>query len=497
MRRRWTDVDARVALRDASGVVRDASAVLRDARPACRDARPLVRVVALALAVLAGLALAGTAVAHSGTLRGATRESLSIPTWLFLATGGGAVGASFLLASFATDRAFVRSLHEWGRSLDPGAARRVARGLGRLVGLVGLAAVLVVGLAVPAEGVRNLAILLVWVGWWGAFVASTYLLGNAWPAVNPFRTLAAALPTLDRPYPERLGAWPAVAGLLALVWIEVVSPLADDPRLLGGVVAGYGLLTVAGAVVFGPATWFTRADPVARALALYGAVAPVNRAEDGLRVRLPGAALRDLRLGHEPGAVAFVVGVLFVTTYDGFVATDLWAGAVRAAVGAGVPPLVAYGAAYLVGFALSYAVFRAAARSARRTANTYLTGREMARRFAPPLLAIAAGYHLAHNVGAVLTLAPALAVVAVAPLSPPLNPPTLVALPGWIGGVEIASVLLGHLLAVWVAHAVAFDLFPGRLQAIRSQYGVTAAMVLYTMTSLWIVSRPYAAPPFL
>jgi hypothetical protein len=48
-----------------------------------------------------------------------------------------------------------------------------------------------------------------------------------------------------------------------------------------------------------------------------------------------------------------------------------------------------------------------------------------------------------------------------------------------------------------VAHATAFELFPSRLQAVRSQYGVTLVMVLYTMTSLWIVAAPYAPPPFL
>ncbi|MFC6726217.1 hypothetical protein ACFQE1_17980, partial [Halobium palmae] len=68
---------------------------------------------------------------------------------------------------------------------------------------------------------------------------------------------------------------------------------------------------------------------------------------------------------------------------------------------------------------------------------------------------------------------------------------------GWFGGVELAAVLVGHLVAVWVAHATAFDVFPSRMQAVRSQYGVTLVMVLYTMTSLWIVSQPYAAPPFL
>jgi hypothetical protein len=47
---------------------------------------------------------------------------------------------------------------------------------------------------------------------------------------------------------------------------------------------------------------------------------------------------------------------------------------------------------------------------------------------------------------------------------------------------------------VWVAHARAFELFAGRLQPIRSQYPFVVVMVVYTMTSLWIVAQPFAAP---
>ncbi|MFC7007606.1 hypothetical protein [Halalkalicoccus salilacus] len=52
-------------------------------------------------------------------------------------------------------------------------------------------------------------------------------------------------------------------------------------------------------------------------------------------------------------------------------------------------------------------------------------------------------------------------------------------LPERIGLVDVAFVLLGHLLAIWAARAVAFDPFPGRLQVVRSQFPFVV-MVLYT-----------------
>jgi hypothetical protein len=448
----------------------------------------------LVLAATLGLsAWVGVAAAHSGSLR-ATRDPIAVPTWLFLLTGGGVVGVSFLLASFVTDRRLVDAVHDWGRSLpDPG---RALRGLVRLAAVGVLALTLLVGALDRAGGVRNLAILVVWVVWWGGYVASTYLFGNTWPTLNPFRTLAGALPSLGRPYPDRLGAWPSVAGLLLLVWIEVVTPLADDPRLLAAVLGAYTVVTVAGVVVVGPDSWFEHVDPLARVFRFYGHLAPIGVEDGRPRLRLPGGALPGTMLDGRDD-VAFVVTLLFVTTYDGFVATGPWAGGARAVVGVGVPPLLVYLGAYLVGAAVFYLAYRVSARLGQRRAETYLSATYLARRFAPSLLPIAAGYHLAHNLGTVLVLSPTVAAVAASPLAPPPSPPQLAGLPGWFGGLELAFVLLGHLLAVWVAHATAYDLFPSRLQAVRSQYGVTAVMVGYTMLSLWIVTEPYVAPPFI
>jgi len=448
-------------------------------------------VFALSLALVTWV---GVAAAHTGGLSGATRDPLAVPTWLFLLTGGGVVGVSFLLASFVTDRRLVDAVHDWNRPLP--APGRVLRTLVRTGAVVVLVATVAIGYLGPETGVRNLAVLVVWVAWWGGYVASTYLVGNTWPTLNPFRAVAEHLPSLDHTYPDRLGAWPSVAGLLLLVWVEVMTPLADDPRLLATVLVAYTAVTLAGTVVVGVDDWFGEVDPLARVFRFYGDLAPVGLVDGRLRLRLPGGELPDTVLDGRDD-VAFVVTLLFVTTYDGFVATGLWADGARAVEGVGVPPVGAYLGTYLGGATLFYLAYRTASRIGRSRAATYLSTDYLARRFAPALLPIAAGYHLAHNLGSVLVLAPTLAAVGASPLSPPASPPQLASLPSWFGGLELAAVLLGHLLAVWVAHATAYDLFPSRLQAVRSQYGVTAVMIGYTMLSLWIVAEPYVPPPFI
>jgi hypothetical protein len=447
------------------------------------------RAVAGASATLAALGLAAPAAAHGGGLGAAARSSLTIPTWLVLLTGGAAVGASFLLASFVTDRRLIAAVDGWGVDLpEPG---RVGPLLLRGAGLLALAAVLAVAFLGPQSS-ANLAVLVVWVGWWSGYTMTTYLVGDTWPAVNPWRTLARWLPSLEYPYPERLGAWPAVVALLLLVWVEIVNPLAEAPRLLGAVVLSYTVFTLGGAVLFGPATWFREGDPVAQVFAAYGRVAPVARTPEGaLRLRLPGSGLAGSTLAGRSD-VAFVVGLLWATTFDGLVATPAWRGFARTAVGAGVPSWLVYPVALVAGFVAFLAIFRLASRGARHTGRTYRSADAIARAVAPSLLAIAAGYHLAHYLGYFLTFLPGLVAVAPAPFDPVSAIPTL-ALPAWFEGVGIGTILVGHLLAIWVAHSRTYDLFPGKLQAIRSQYPLVAVMVFYTVVSLWILAQPEVA----
>jgi hypothetical protein len=418
-----------------------------------------------------------------------------VPSWLTVATGGVLVGASFLFNSLLTDHEAIRAINGWWTRVPAiGRVGRLGAWLLSVVGVAALALVLVAAFLGVADSTANVAVLVVWVGWWAGYAMTTYLVGNSWPAVNPWRTLVGWLPTTgSRPLPQRYGAWPSVAGLLVLVWVEVVSPLAATPPALGAVVLAYTALTLAGARRYGTGTWFGRVDPVSRVFRLYGRLAPIQRADDGLRLRLPGASLTDPAPSREPGSTAFVVALLWVTTFDGLVATSTWNALARAVLAPVAPAGVA---ALLVGFGVFFAGYRLAAERSRRTVESFLAPGAIARWFAPSLIPIAAGYHLAHFLGYFLTLSPAL----VGALAHPIAGPPVVrvaVLPAWFGTLQLALVVLGHLLAVWIAHALAMDLFPGVLRPIRSQYPFVVVMVAYTMSSAWVVGQPTVPPAYL
>lgn len=435
------------------------------------------------------------ALAHASSLDG-SRESMTIPAWLVLLTGGAVIGASFLLVSMLTDRTYIDWLNRWGPAVDLQPSRTVWT-ITRLGGVIVLIVLVYVGITGPQTSTASLTVLFVWALWWAGYAMTIYLVGNSWPLVNPWRFLADAIPfTADRSYPERLGSWPSVVGLFALVWVEVTTPITDEPALLATVIAGYSLITVAGAIVFGSATWFERADPIARVFRFFGSIAPVQRTETGVEVGLPGWRLvRDHPI-EGWGDVAFVLGLLWLTTYDGLVATPTWEATATPLVEVGIPPLLAYLGLLLGGFGLFVGAYLGATRYAKRIANTTLGVQTLAFTFAGSLLPIAAGYHLAHYLGYFLHFLPTTVYLAGSPLSPPAQLP-VIAVPGWFGTLQLTFVLVGHVVAIWAAHGIAFETFTGRLQPIRSQYPYSLVMVVYTMVSIGIVYQPSIAPPYL
>ncbi|PSP78133.1 hypothetical protein BRC81_08810 [Halobacteriales archaeon QS_1_68_20] len=449
------------------------------------------RLVAVVLAV-ALASFVDPAMAHASGL--GSQDAGDAPFWFVMVTGGGVVGGSFLFATLLTDHEAIRMVNAWRLRVPvDGRLRRAVVALAGLASVAALAGILYVAFAGPANGQSNAAVLVVWAGWWAGYTISVYLLADTWPLVDPWRRIAGLLPRFDRRYPERFGSWPAVAGLLGLVWLEVVSPVSENPRLLGVVVAGYTVVTLAGAVVFGPDAWFGHVDPIAHAFRFFGRIAPVQRTDDGLAVGLPASTLAH---PSEPARdeTAFIVALLWATTYDGLVSTGPWALAAEFLVGVGVPPLLLYLGLLVTGYALFRFVYRVASARARESAESLVSPGYVARWFAPALLPIAAGYHVAHFLGYFLQLSEQLLRTVSAPLT--TTTISLVSLPGWFSSLQLVFVVAGHLFAIWVAHALSFELFPGRLQPIRSQYPFTFVMIFYTMTSMWIIAQPYTPPPY-
>ncbi|MBI2025713.1 hypothetical protein HYT04_02925, partial [Candidatus Kaiserbacteria bacterium] len=59
--------------------------------------------------------------------------------------------------------------------------------------------------------------------------------------------------------------------------------------------------------------------------------------------------------------------------------------------------------------------------------------------------------------------------------------------------LQVALIIIGHVIAVYVAHVIAVRTFKDEAVAVRSQFPMLILMVLYTMLGLWILAQPIVA----
>jgi len=111
---------------------------------------------------------------------------------------------------------------------------------------------------------------------------------------------------------------------------------------------------------------------------------------------------------------------------------------------------------------------------------------------------IAIAYHLAHYLTLLLTAGQSLIALASDPFGWGWNlfgtaayaPDLGLVDIGTVWSLLVSAIVIGHVLAVYLAHVVALDLMPTRAIAIRSQIPLLLLMVAYTMASLWILAQP-------
>jgi hypothetical protein len=313
--------------------------------------------------------------------------------------------------------------------------------------------------------------ILVWVG----LVPLALLAGHVWRDLSPWRTLTGqGLWT----YPERLGYWPAAAGLFAFVWLELASP---DPGDVGAVriwVALYVVAMLAGGIAFGP-RWFDRADPFDVYSALVARMSPIARG--GRRSRNPLRGLTTIPVA--PGLVAVIAVLLGSTAYDSFAASPFWQGKDISDVEA---------AAALLGFCLVVGVLFVAAAMA-----TGGVGREE-RRALPGLLAhslvpIVVGYVFAHYLTYLVEKGQSAFFALLDPLGRGWTPlgsadPSyfLSEHTSTLAALKVTFVVAGHVVAVIAAHDKALALLP-RSHRLSGQLAMLVLMVVYTFTGLYLL----------
>jgi hypothetical protein len=190
-------------------------------------------------------------------------------------------------------------------------------------------------------------------------------------------------------------------------------------------------------------------------------------------------------------------------TFDGFTATPAWAaleGALYTALAPlGEARLTIIDTLGLLAFPLLFAfVYLGFARWMAWMGDDQLPTGTVARLFVLSLVPIAIAYHLAHYFTYLLIQGQLLIRLASDPLGVGWNlfgtaryrPDIGIVGARFVWYTAVVAIVLGHVLAVYVAHVVALREYRDRLAALRSQVPMLVLMVGYTVVSLWIIAQP-------
>jgi hypothetical protein len=272
-------------------------------------------------------------------------------------------------------------------------------------------------------------------------------------------------------------------------WLELVYDHADVPRVVFWFLLGYGVVHTAAGVAFGQ-RWFDRGDGFEVYSTLLGHLAPLGRRADGrLVLRNPLDGLASLR--PAAGLVATVGVLLGSTGFDGLSRSQIWRGLAGEAPRPVHLLLGTIGLVAVVAFVL--VTYAGANRMSRRYAKRRQSGAIEAR-FVHSLVPIALGYVIAHYFSFAVFQGQAGYLLATDPLGRGWDLLGLagqhidyrVLTPSAIALVQVAAIVIGHVLGVISAHDRAVGTFARRYVR-RGQYGLLATMVAYTVGGIALV----------
>ena len=461
-----------------------------------------MRRVAPSLLIAAVALIAPASAAAHGLVQ---RSNLPIPEWLFGWAATIVLVISFVGLAALWPKPRLEQRTPWRRL--PGGAVLGSRPIEVLCGAIGVAVLVIVVLAgYLGSGIAldNLAPTFTLITFWVGMVFVSAIFGDVFRAFSPWRALGRALPGSEgaRAYPEKLGRWPAAAGLLVFTWIELASGWGEDPAMLVTAVLGYTILTLIAQFVWGVEAWTRYGETFAVYYNLFSRISPFETRDRVVGVRPPLAGLP--RLEPKPGTVALVSVMIGTVTFDGLSQGRLWKDTAieltDVVTGLGVSiteaPRVVTTIGLVACVALVALFYRAGIAGARSVGGEIGVER-LRRAFIHTLVPIAMVYVAAHYLTFLLFEGQAIRYLASDPFgqgwdlfgtaSIAIDYSLLSQNGTWYA--QVAFVVVGHVAALILAHDRALVLYDNPRLAVRSQYWMLAIMVGFTTLALWLLAQ--------
>ena len=478
------------------------------------------RAAAPVAAALLGAALLFPQPAAAHALVG--KQDLPIPAWLFAWGASIVLIVSFVVLSIAWRSPRLQE-KRWRPApgwLSAALLSRVAEVLAGSLGILLLGVTVYAGLNGTEAPDRNFALTFVFVTFWLGLVLLSVLFGDVFRAFNPwratgrlfggaFRLVAGSSAPPPLRYPDRLGHWPAVAGIAGFVWLELVYgsglSLGLKPETVAIAAMVYSVLTFVAMALFGVERWIERGEAFSVYFRMFSRLSlfEVREGRLGLRRFLSGAP----PWGEVPGSLALVLLTIGATTYDG--ATE---GALNTPITETFDLFRDIGLGIVAAFRVNGSLWLALVVAG--VFLLYMLGvrgmhtvrgappvRELARTFAHSLIPIALAYLVAHYFSLFVFQEQAQFTYL---LSDPLGEGSdlfgtasggvdygLIGATG-VWYVQVAALVIGHVAALTLAHDRAVAIWQDPKLAARSQYWMLAVMVGFTCLGLYLLSQANA-----
>lgn len=445
------------------------------------------------------------------------RIDLPVPLYLYLFGGGAIVALSFILLGLLPGR-LSESLHEyprlnlsrlrWFQLVSSSTVIQPVRLL--------FVAVLLISVWSGLFGDQNPAFnslpTVVWILFAIGVAFFSALVGNIWSVINPFTSLyefgeyllrKVGVTWTSEPMPANWGVWPAILLFFAFRWIENVSLVSSDPWTLAVFVLTYAFITFVCMGMFGKEDWLKRGDPFSVFFAFLSRFSITEVREDNAErqvyLRPPGVGL--LNQSATTSQMLFVLLMLSSVAADSVLTTPLFQNLFNTLLSLGLPWFFV-GTMGLLGLYIAFcAVYYGFSSLTKTFSSDSSPLLEIARRFIFALLPISIAYEFAHYMS-ILVIDGQRALYLI---SDPFGK-------GWdlfgtagyeisytalnlkmLWNIQVALIVIGHVVAVIIAHSIAERYFKDSRKALISQYPMLLLMIFYSCLSLWIMAQPIIA----
>jgi hypothetical protein len=438
------------------------------------------------------------------------RYDLPLPLYLFVFGGAAVVLLSFLLIA----RRVVAVDPTEAEQPDVTPIRPVQPVLGA-IGVVLLIGGILAGVTGVQDVPENILPTWFWLYIWVVVPLSCAVVGDWTQELNPYATLAKVADSdrlrralLGSPetlkWPRWLGWWPAVLLFFLTASGELIFNLTVIvPRNLAVALAVYAVVSALCGLLFGRA-WLERGEMFSVLFATWGRLGFLRFGAPGRRGFAGGLVVPFEPTGSR---IAFVLMLLVSVSFDGLLATPSWnrlEGRVPGELVTHAHRLEAFRTLTFISLAvttcIAFGIFAYAASKVGRFEKGWRGALAV---LLPSLLPISFGYLMAHYIQYVVVNGQLILPLLGNPtgqeswpihLPYPFNDDYEVntsPLPTWMYWYFAVMLIVAvHVVAVVLAHRHLAREAREPAAAQRSEYPWLAAMVGYTMLSLWLIAQP-------